>query len=121
QDQFTVSAALSVPMEGGPQSVVNKTLIGKRLESDDKKRVVQTQLAGQSVSRLQPYANWADLKAESQRAWGIYRDVMKPNAVTRLALRYINRIDIPQKGPVKIDDYLRTYVEVSPDITSPMN
>jgi uncharacterized protein (TIGR04255 family) len=120
EDQYEVSTNLSLA-PGGPESVVKQTVMGKRLETEDKKRIIQSQLTGQSVSRLQPYANWADLKAESERAWGIYRSLTKPKSAVRLALRYINRIDIPQNGPIQIEDYLRTYIEVSSEIKSPMN
>jgi uncharacterized protein (TIGR04255 family) len=39
-----------------------------------------------------------------------------PEGVTRVAVRYINRIDIPDAAAgVRLEDYLRTYPEISVD------
>lgn len=72
--------------------------------SADKKQIVQLRLDGFTFSRLQPYENWERLRDEAKRLWKIYQESTSPE-ITRVALRYINKFDIPQ--PFKdFSDYL---------------
>lgn len=68
-------------------------------------QVVQYRLDGFSFSRLPRYTRWEEVYPEAWRLWEIYRDATKPVRVTRLAVRYINSIDIPLKT-FDYDDYL---------------
>lgn len=89
--------------------------IGFMFKSADDKQLYQAQTNGFTVSRLAPYQTWSQFCGETRRLWSIYRAVAKPAKVLRIALRYINRIDIP--SPVAdLKDYLRTSPEVSPDL-----
>lgn len=63
--------------------------------SSDKKQVVQVRLDGFSFSRLKPYVTWEDLHSEADRLWQLYVRHVSPELVTRVALRYINRLEIP--------------------------
>jgi uncharacterized protein (TIGR04255 family) len=86
---------------------------GFLFKSSDAKQIVQVRLDGFTMSRLAPYENWEPFRDEARRLWRIYRSELKPSAVIRLAVRYINRIDIP----LPFDDlktFLRTVPEVSP-------
>jgi uncharacterized protein (TIGR04255 family) len=72
-------------------------------------------LDGFAMSRLAPYENWNAVRDEARRLWDIYRSIAKPSKLIRLAVRYINRIDMPLPlGDFK--DYLRTVPDVSPDL-----
>jgi len=94
----------------------NQTQIGCGFLSSDQKRFFQARLDGFSFSRLAPYDCWEVFRNEAQRLWSIYRSATHPKATTRLAVRYINRLDIPLPvGDLK--DYLRTAPEVSPDLS----
>lgn len=72
-----------------------KSVDGYIYRSGDEKQVVQTRLDGFTFSRLKPYQNWKTLRHEALRLWEIYSEVAEPEAVTRLALRYINLVEIP--------------------------
>ena len=63
--------------------------------SGDEKQVVQTRLDGFTFSRLKPYQNWETLRQEALRLWEIYSEIAEPEAITRVALRYINLMEIP--------------------------
>jgi uncharacterized protein (TIGR04255 family) len=121
--QFETSAQFPAVANAEPQAQakVVSTIVGVRAQSADNLRVYSVHLNGFSVSRLRPYANWTDLKTEGQRIWSAYREHARPRLIRRLALRYLNRIDVPEVGLVKLQDYLRTYPEVSPDITAPLS
>jgi uncharacterized protein (TIGR04255 family) len=58
-----------------------------------------------TVSRLRPYDAWEHLIAEARLQWGLYCEICKPEAVTRIATRFINRIDLSIDA-LDFDDYL---------------
>lgn len=62
-----------------------------------------------------PYIDWHDLSSEARRLWTNYREITDPPLITRIALRYINRINIPL--PIAdLKEYFRTIPEISPDL-----
>lgn len=104
KSRFHVSAAINV---GQPSVKVqqNDTHVGFLFSSTDGRQVVQARLDGFSFSRLAPYEDWERLKGEAQRLWKIYREIVHPSRVSRIALRYINRINLPR--PFQFEDYLK--------------
>jgi uncharacterized protein (TIGR04255 family) len=88
---------------------------GYFFESADKKQIARAQLTGFALSRLAPYGSWEPFRDETRRLWGIYCEAARPLKVTRLAVRTINRIDIPG-ARVELKDYFRTYPEISPEL-----
>lgn len=71
---------------------------GHLLTSRDGAQVVQARLDGFTFSRLKPYKDWKDLRNEARRLWNLYRDIAQPAQITRIAVRYLNRLELP--GPV---------------------
>lgn len=65
------------------------------LRSTDEKWVVQFRLDGFTVSRLQPYGTWDELKAKASTLWAKYSEAAKPTKVVRIASRFINRVQLP--------------------------
>ncbi|MFN0169337.1 MAG: TIGR04255 family protein [Bryobacteraceae bacterium] len=53
------------------------------------------------------------MRDEGRRLWEIYSRVVGPRRITRVAVRYINQIDIPLRA-IDYKDYFRTTPEVSP-------
>ncbi len=109
--QFSFSAQV----QGGQKVSANAAQqeLGWLIHSHDKKHVCQVQLTGFTFSRLAPYDRWESLRTEAQRLWRLYKEVTSPIAVTRVAVRYINRLDLPL--PLRdFKDYLQTVPEVSP-------
>jgi len=86
--------------------------VGFVFTSSDQKQVYQVRVDGFSFSRLAPYESWEPFCKEARRLWQIYRERLKPSAVSRLAVRYVNRLDIPGER-VEINDYLRTMPEIA--------
>ena len=72
---------------------------------------LQTRGDGLTVSRMEPYEKWENLRDEFNRIWDWYKGVVEPNGITRLAVRYVNIIDLPLPfGDFR--EYLRTTPEV---------
>lgn len=81
--------------KGGPSVGVQHGIRGFSFFSRQEDRVVQARRDGFTFSKVQPYESWDNLKAEAKELWQHYRAATAPKAVTRLAVRYINRIDLP--------------------------
>lgn len=90
--------------EGAEQSVKTQK-VGYRFDSADGHYVLQVQRGGFTLSRLKPYETWENLFAEARRLWVHYLNVAQPQAVTRVATRYINRIEL-DAAQLDFDDYL---------------
>ncbi|QOJ00183.1 MAG: TIGR04255 family protein [Phycisphaeraceae bacterium] len=68
---------------------------GYLLRSTDEKWVAQFRLDGFTVSRLQPYGTWDDLKGMASKLWTKYSVAANPTRVVRVASRFINRVKLP--------------------------
>ncbi|MBC8414593.1 TIGR04255 family protein, partial [bacterium] len=78
---------------------------GYRYISSDKKQIVQTRLDGFTLSRLHPYVKWDEMRDEAFRLWELYKDITSPDSIIRVAVRYINILNI--QLPIKdFGDYL---------------
>ncbi|MDR4463305.1 MAG: TIGR04255 family protein [Nitrospira sp.] len=87
------------------------THLGFRYTNAESTQVIQTTISGFTFSRLPPYEDWERLKEEAKRTWAIYSGHVRPETITRVAVRYINRLVLP--GPlVELDQYLRYVAKV---------
>jgi len=111
--RFYVQGKFSAGDEIG--AVAKQKLMGFAFATENGKQIFQVRLDGFTFSRLRPYGNWGELRDEGRRLWEIYRSVVIPRKITRVAVRYINQIDIPFRS-IDYKDYFRTTPEVSPDL-----
>jgi uncharacterized protein (TIGR04255 family) len=79
--------------------------------TSDGKRILQARLDGFTLSQLKPYGTWEALRDEAKELWARYVEIARPERVNRIALRYINRIDLP----LPISDF-GNYLRIVPDI-----
>ncbi|MGI8554548.1 MAG: TIGR04255 family protein [Dehalococcoidia bacterium] len=91
---------------------------GFRFDRADARRVMQARLDGFSYSAIAPYEEWETFRGEAKNLWELYRNAYHPIHVTRVAVRYINRIDIPlhaanSNGALQLKDYFSTYPQVA--------
>jgi uncharacterized protein (TIGR04255 family) len=86
--------------------------------NQNKQQIFQARMDGFTFSTLAPYDSWEPFRDEARRLWRLYRSVAKVESITRAAVRYINRIDIPSAPTAQLERYLRTYPEVSADMPS---
>jgi len=85
------------------------------LKSQDEKSVAQFRVDGFTFNRLKPYTRWEQILPEALRLWEVYKELASPHSVTRLALRYINHMNLPTSGG-PIDDYLVTGPKLPPSV-----
>lgn len=92
---------------------------GYLLDSADGTQVLQTRLDGFTFSRLRPYECWSNLRDEARRLWDVFCKEMQPVFVSRIAVRYINRIEFTKPvGDLK--DWLSTVPEIAKDLPQEM-
>lgn len=89
--------------------------LGYVLFTQDRDWAVQGRLDGFTVSKMKPYGHWEELRNEAQELWNLYKDVVAPQSVIRLAVRYINRIELPLPS-LDFDDYILTAPKIADDI-----
>lgn len=95
--------------EPQPPSAEHHGVQGYFFRPEADKKVAQFRIDGFTFSRLKPYTYWEEMFGEAKELWGMYSGIAQPEAVTRLAVRYINHINIP----LPIDD-LSDYFTASP-------
>lgn len=93
------------------QQSFSQSIIGVRLAKADDSRVLQVRHEGFAYSHLAPYTDWATFRAEARPLWDRYRKVCPEAKLTRCALRYINRIDIPENN-IESYDYFHLYPKI---------
>ena len=79
--------------------------------SPDGTQVVQARMDGFTFSRLKTYETWENLRDEAKTLWNRYRDITHPTRITRVAVRYINRLVLP----LPVQDF-KQWVLTTPDI-----
>jgi uncharacterized protein (TIGR04255 family) len=95
------------PVTGGADGYLFSSLDGRQ--------IVQAKLDGFTFNRLAPYDRWETFRDEAKLHWGRYRNLARPTIITRIALRYINRLPLPL--PIKdFRDWINTTPEIAPGL-----
>jgi uncharacterized protein (TIGR04255 family) len=112
---FSAQGAFQFGSEGESLASARQEKIGYRSTSADQRQICQWQRSGFTFSRLAPYESWEPFRDEAKSNWRHFVDMTKPKKVVRAAVRYINRLEIPELQ-FDLKKYLRTSPEVSPDL-----
>jgi len=83
--------------------------------STDRKEIAQFRIDGFTFNRLAPYTKWTELFPKALELWRTYLQIAKPDVVTRLAVRCVNHIRIPDRD-IDFDDYLAAGPKVPPEL-----
>ena len=89
------------------------SLTGKRIDFADKKNVAQIKTTGCTYSRLAPYETWEAMTDHAFYIWGEFVSAVRFERVERIAVRYINAVQLP----LPIHDFA-TYLNCPPVIPS---
>lgn len=85
--------------------------VGYSFKREDGKNIYHAGLNGFKFSRLEPYKDWKHFNVEAKKIWSVYRQKFEPTEIKRIALRYINLINIPESR-VELDDYFSSSPEI---------
>ncbi len=80
-------------------------LNGVFFRTSDGRQIAQFRVDGFTFNKLKPYSGWEEVQPEAMALWRRYDQVALPPEVTRIALRYINRFEMPE-GVRDFDDIL---------------
>ncbi len=74
----------------------------------DEKQLIQARRQGFSFNRLAPYADFDQYQLEVETRWGQFSEIVDPERVRSVRMRFINKIEIPlTDGKVDLDNYLK--------------
>jgi uncharacterized protein (TIGR04255 family) len=113
-ERLQISTSIAPGQESATQTMT-PTKVGFEFRNAAGDKVVQAQLDGWLFSKLAPYERWETFRDEGRALWTKYRGIAEPKQITRMALRYVNRLDLP----LPFDDFrkfLRTVPEIAPDL-----
>ena len=102
---------------GSAPTVINQSSgrDGYLFASADGCQIVQARKDGFTFSRLKPSDCWDALQKEAKIHWDRFHRAFAPEGVSRISLRYINRIEIPL--PMKdFKEYILTIPEIAPGL-----
>jgi uncharacterized protein (TIGR04255 family) len=105
--------AFQLPVDGTQATTRSHTSqIRLRLHSSDEKYVAQVRFGGFTLSRLPPYEDWSMLRLEAEQFWTLYADRLQPRRITRIAVRYINNLQLPMPMGASFQKYIEKLVDV---------
>ncbi|MEX0710744.1 MAG: TIGR04255 family protein [Pirellulales bacterium] len=90
-----------------------------RFESHDGKTLVQVGENLLVVNQLPPYYGWERFAPRVIDCWQKYSSVWQPKRISRLALHYIDKIDIPDRQ-VRLENYFNLYPTIPQVVDKPM-
>lgn len=104
---------LELKVSSTPEAVAQPD--GYKLTSEDGADLVLVKPGSISTSRLAPYLGWDAFIARAKENWDVWKRVVDWREVSRVGVRFLNRIDIPMSlSPEKleVDDYFSISVQL---------
>jgi uncharacterized protein (TIGR04255 family) len=108
-----LQVSLNAQAEGVSQNL--QTTERMQFLSEDEKSLVQVGPDLLAVNFLAPYPSWEVMRPAIDKALTSYRRIAEPIGLTRIGLRYINQIEIPETM-VESEAYFNFYPHVGPDL-----
>lgn len=109
EKKFTLTSKLKFDSKKQDLSTENKkkNFTGVVFSKDDDNIKIQFRKDGFTLNMLKPYSNWDEFSSLAYKYWDVYRESIKPANISRIALRYINRIELPLQD-LKFDTYFKS-------------
>lgn len=105
--QFQFQFPIAKPENQPASKQTDLGIAGYRFHSADGKYIAQFRRDGFTLNRLQPYPSWEEIFSKASGLWKLYDKTACPIEVSRIAVRYINRIRLPLPL-ADLQVYLRT-------------
>lgn len=111
-DEMTeIQMAFERKPDAATSFVQQETVVGIRFASVAGDRVLQARKNCFTFSHLPPYTSWDTFKADAQNAWQAFAKAAAPKKIVRVAIRVINKIEIPTHD-------VKRYINMYPHIES---
>ncbi|MBI4699124.1 MAG: TIGR04255 family protein [Nitrospirae bacterium] len=115
QERISIQAGFKFTPEGSATLPPSSKPDGYLFRSMTENKVVQARLDGFTFNKLKPYEKWELFRNEAHVLWDSYFKIAKPIKVLRIALRYINRIELPL-SITNFKEYILTTPEIAPKL-----
>lgn len=96
--------SLQVKNDEEPQQSIAKKENGFLFRNNEGTKVVQFRLDGFTFNRVNSYDSWKSFQSEALQFWETYKNIVGNYKIDRIALRYVNKIIVPEETP-KLEDY----------------
>jgi uncharacterized protein (TIGR04255 family) len=111
-----VDLRVNLNLPSSPQAVTTAQPIethGSRLSTENQDQIVLVWPQIFVCSQLALYPGWDVFFERFRRDWGVYKRILGYRKITRIGVRYINRIDIPATvATIEHEDYLNVYPHI---------
>lgn len=115
-----VAVAMPAGQKDNPTAEFVEREEGHRRSSSDMTQLLVLWRSSFLISQLAPYPGWDEFFRRFVRDWKVWKSVIGFRTISRLGVRYINRIDIPVSGSVvEHETFLNVYPKL-PDILGPV-
>jgi uncharacterized protein (TIGR04255 family) len=112
--RMSVEAQIKFEEDGAHLVAPTSKPDGFILSSEAEPARVQARLDGFTVNRLSPYTKWAIFSKDAKQLWESYKQIARPTKVTRIAVRYINRLELVTDR--NFTDFILTVPEIAPKL-----
>jgi uncharacterized protein (TIGR04255 family) len=120
QNVSTLDVALDVKDQKKPKADISQK-IGHRLSTADMTQLLILWPTSFTFSQLAPYPGWEHFIERFVRDWRMLKRVVGYQQISRVGVRYINRVDIPATEPIiEHEKFLNVYPKL-PDLLNPLD
>lgn len=102
-------------LQPGNSQVGEPHVSGFRFTNGEARYAVNTGRSGCSLTALAPYEGWEEFDERLRETWGVWAKAVGRQKLTRIGMRYVNRLDIPvtsQDEPWNRAEYLNVGVDI---------
>jgi uncharacterized protein (TIGR04255 family) len=97
------ASQINIDNSGTPE-ITEQLLPLVRFQSSNEQVLIQVSQNLLTVNHLKPYTSWEEFLPSVEMGFNAYQEVVKPKTIHRVALRYINRIEITGNR-IGLEDY----------------
>jgi uncharacterized protein (TIGR04255 family) len=108
-------SSLKFDLKEQQASIQSDETNGLILKSADNSKVIQIRKDGFSFNKLRPYEDWATFNKDAKKYWDLYLELIRPEEVYRIAVRYINLIKVPINAK-NFEEYFTTFPKIAPEL-----
>lgn len=112
------SGKITIQIPAGEEAVAEVEDLGLHgyfFKAEDENLIAQFRVDGFTLNKLRPYTSWEDLIPTVVDLWEMYYSLAQPEAITRIATRFINHI--PIKGEyIDFDEYLTSAPQIPSEL-----
>ncbi len=124
QEELITNVGVQLYLPSSPQIKTKAQTVekrGRRRSSLDQTQLLLLWPENFVISQLAPYPGWDAFFDRFRRDWEMWKRAIGYRKISRVGVRYLNRIDIPLSGPlIQHEHFLNIYPNI-PEFLGPMS